>query len=471
MSLNPADTAFETVLRQRLPKTCFRPQSPHYQTEPRGFFQGQAGLVLAPGSTAEAAEVVRQCAEAGVGIVPYGGGTGLVGGQVMEQGARPVILSLERLKRIRDINPVDNVLLAEAGVVLADIRAAADGVGRLFPLSLASEGSCQIGGNLATNAGGVGVLRYGNARDLCLGLEVVLPDGSIWNGLGRLRKDNTGYDLKNLLIGAEGSLGLITAASLKLFHRPDQQLTAFLQVTSPEAALSVLAMCQSHLGGMVSACELIHRQGFDFLKETMPQIRLPFAEPGQWMLLVEIDAVADSGADTRFELVLGQAMERGLAQDALIAQNETQRQAYWAVRESIPEANRRIGAIYSHDISVPISRIPELIDKGAGLIAALGDFRINCFGHLGDGNLHYNIYPPKGRDRDAFSAQRDSIKHAIYDLVYRLGGSMSAEHGIGRLKLDDLVRYGSAEKLAMMRAIKQALDPKGIMNPGAVVPP
>jgi len=470
-SLNPVSPDLTAKLHATLPAACFREITPHYLEEPRGMFSGVTGLLLAPGSAAEVSEILKSCTRHRVGVIPYGGGTGLVGGQVAEDVPAPVILSLERMNSIRNISLEDNTLTAEAGAILASIQESAEAAGRLFPLSLASEGSCQIGGNLSTNAGGVGVLRYGNARDLCLGLEAVLPDGTIWNGLSQLRKDNTGYDLKNLLIGAEGSLGIITAASLKLFPRPDRFVTAILQIKDPEAALKLLEACQSQLAGTVSAFELIHRQGLDFLREKIPELRLPFTNPTEWMALIDLGISGDFPIEERLETLLGDAFTAGHVTDALIAQNATQRQDFWKLRETIPEANRLVGAIYSHDISVPVSQIPTLIRKGKTLINRIDPtLRINCFGHVGDGNLHYNIYPPKGADRAIYRPLRGSIKDAVYGLVYELGGSMSAEHGIGRMKLADLQKYGAPAKLSAMRAIKSALDPAGIMNPGAVVP-
>ncbi|MCB1367895.1 MAG: FAD-binding oxidoreductase [Rhodobacteraceae bacterium] len=468
--LAPVSPAFADTLKSQLPGACFRPLTPAYLEEPRNVLKGRADLLVAPGSVDEVATILRLCHQARIGVVPYGGGTGLVGGQVSDGTPAPLILSLERMRAIRVVDPGDNVIVAEAGAVLADVQAAAASAERLFPLSLASEGSCQIGGNLSTNAGGIGVLRYGSMRDLCLGIEAVLPDGTIWNGLSRLRKDNTGYDLKDLLIGAEGSLGIITAASLKLFARPRRHIAALCQISGPEAALALLATCRERLGGTVSAFELIHRQGFDFLAEKMPQLRLPFTDPTDWMVLIDLGIGGEQGIDEGFEALLVEAFDAGLVSDALVAQTDQQRRDFWAVRETIPEANRLVGAIYSHDISVPVSRIPEFIRHAGALIAGIGDLRVNCFGHVGDGNLHYNIFPPKGQDRAAFGHLKDDIRAAVYGLVYELGGSMSAEHGIGRLKRDDLRRFGHPAKLAAMRAIKAALDPHGIMNPGAVVP-
>jgi len=467
MTLQPADPAFEARLRSILPATAFQDDAARYLQEPRSRWQGQ-GLVVAPSSTAQVASVVQACAAASVPIIPYGGGTGLVGGQITETG-RPVILSLEKMTTIRDVFPLENVMVVEAGPILADIQAAAAGVDRLFPLSLASEGSARIGGLLSTNAGGVNVLRYGNARAQCLGLEVVRPDGSIWHGLSRLRKDNTGYDLRNLMIGAEGTLGIIAAAALKLVPQPAEVGTAMMAVASPAAALELLAIAGDMLGDGVSAFEMIHRQGFDFLDEVGPAVKSPFAEPPEWSVLIEIGLPRGANADAALAGFFEAAATKGLVSDGAIAQSTTQRAAFWAIREGIPEANRRIGSISSHDISVPISLIPAFIVAGGQAIAALGDFRINCFGHLGDGNLHYNVFPPKGENRNDYLHVRDDVKKTVHDLAASMGGSVSAEHGIGRLKVGDLETYGDPAKLAMMRAIKTALDPQGIMNPGAVL--
>ncbi|KRS11447.1 2-hydroxyacid dehydrogenase [Roseovarius atlanticus] len=469
MTLNSVTEDFIAHLRGVLPEAAFREVMPSYLEEPRGRWKGRAGVLIAPGSTEEVATLVRACAEASVPVVPYGGGTGLVGGQLSPEGPVPVLLSLERMRAVRGVWPEENVMVVEAGAILQDIHAEADAVDRLFPLSLAAKGSARIGGNLATNAGGVNVLRYGNARDLCLGLEAVLPDGTIWHGLKRLRKDNTGYDLRNLLIGSEGTLGVITAAALKLFPKPAGEGTALMVVESPEAALSLLSMARDHMGEGVSAFELMHRAGLDFLAETMPDMRLPFAEPPEWFVLIDIGLAKGLDPAEALEALFVEAAEAGLVSDGMIAQSEAQRQAFWEVRETIPEANRRIGSISSHDISLPLSAVPGFIDKGNAALRELGPFRINCFGHLGDGNLHYNVFPPKGETRDGYTGQRDAIKRLVHDLVHDMDGSVSAEHGIGRLKVDDLERYGDPAKLAAMRAIKAALDPKGILNPGAIL--
>ncbi len=461
--LNPADPAFLSTL----PQALLRDARPADLEEPRGRWTGQGGAIAVPRSTEEVALLVRACAAARIGIVPLGGGTGLVGGQLMPEGPVPLILSLERMTALRGLYPQENVLEIEAGAVLAEVQALAEGAGRVFPLTLASQGSARIGGLLATNAGGVNVLRYGNTRDLVLGLEAVLPDGSVLHGLKRLRKDNTGYDLRHLLIGSEGSLGIITAASLKLHPRPAAEGAAFFAVADPAAALRLLSLAEERLPGMVSAFELIHRQSLDFLKETLPQVRQPFATPPEWMVLIDLGLPA---ALDPVEALLTLSEAAGdLVQDGVIAQSAAQRAEFWQLRESIPLANRRIGAVSSHDIALPASLIPAFLAEAGPALARIGDFRINCFGHLGDGNLHYNVFPQPGFTRKDHDHQREAVKTCVHDIVHRLGGSVSAEHGIGRLKVADLERYADPSKLAAMRAIKAALDPLGIMNPGAVL--
>ncbi|AYE86948.1 FAD-binding oxidoreductase [Sulfitobacter sp. D7] len=469
MTLNPADTAFTDTLRAQLPDDVLRKPEQRYLEEPRGRYAGQGGVLALPRSTEEVATLIRAAHAARVPVVPYGGGTGLVGGQISGDGPAPLILSLERMNRIRAVLPEENVLVAEAGVILADVQTAAEEANRLYPLSLAAEGTARIGGTLSTNAGGTGVLRYGNARDLCLGLEAVLPDGQIWHGLTRLRKNNTGYDLRNLLIGAEGTLGVITAAALKLYARPARSGTALMVVESPAAALTLLSLARDHLGEMISAFELMHRRSFDFLNETLPNIRQPFAETPQWSVLIDIGTPGEIDTHAALETLFAAALDAGLVSDGVIAQNAQQAQDFWTIRETIPEANRLIGSVSSHDISVPLGAIPEFITRATKALNALGDFRINCFGHVGDGNLHYNVFPAKGKTRADYEDQRDDVKGLVHDLVHELGGSFSAEHGVGRVKVDDLERYGDPAKLAAMRAIKTALDPKGIMNPGAVL--
>ena len=468
--MNPVSPGFEAELRARLPAPVFRDPAPAYLEEPRGRWQGRAGLVLAPGTPEEVAYVVAAACAARVPVVPFAGGTGLVGGQIMPDGPAPVVLSLERMRAIRALHPEDNVMVAEAGAVLQDLHDAAGAAGRLFPLNIAARGSARLGGLLATNAGGVNVLRYGNARDLCLGLEAVLPDGRIWHGLKRLRKDNAGYDLKDLLIGAEGTLGVITAAALKLHPMPAGEATALLAVPGPRAALDLLALARDHLAEGISAFELIHRQGLDFLAETMPDLRRPWGDaPPEWTVLVDIGLARGLDPATALEALFSEAAGKGLASDGMVAQSQAQRRDFWEMRESIPEANRRIGAVSSHDIALPMGAIPDFIATAPGRLARMGRFRINCFGHLGDGNLHYNVFPPPGKTRADLAHHRDAIKRSVHDLVHEMGGSVAAEHGIGRLKVADLERYGDPALLASMRAIRAALDPASIMNPGAVL--
>lgn len=470
MTLNAADPTFLQSLSTRLPKGTLKDVEPRYLEEPRGKFNGRAGAVALPRNAAEVSTIVKACNAARVGLVPYGGGTGLVGGQVAWDEPVPLLLSLERMSAVRGVFPEENVMTVEAGMILEDVQRAAEEAHRLFPLSLAAQGSCQIGGNLACNAGGVNVLRYGNARDLCLGLEAVLPNGEIWHGLTRLRKDNTGYDLRNLLVGSEGTLGIITAASLKLFARSVNEGTALIAVPGVEAALALLALVRSKVGEAVSAFELIHKQGVEFIKETLPDLRIPFADVPEWSVLIELGLGAGLDPQKMLETIFSEAFAEGLTQDGVIAQSLSQRAELWSLREHIPIANKHIGSISSHDISVPISAIPAFVEKGRQVIAEIGDFRINAFGHLGDGNLHYNVFPPKGKSREAYADVSGRIKEAVHDLVHRYEGSFSAEHGVGRLKTADMARYGDPTKLAAMRAIKEALDPNGIMNPGVVLP-
>lgn len=440
-----------------------------YLEEPRGRYQSNPMPLLRPKSTKQVSDIVRFCNTNGVGIIPYAGGTGLVGGQVTEGDSPAIILSVERMQAIRDIWPEENTICVEAGAILETVQHVASDADRLFPLALASQGSCRIGGNLATNAGGVQVLRYGNTRDLCLGIEAVMPDGSIYHGLKRLRKDNTGYDLRHLLIGSEGSLGIITAACLKLFPKPAQSVTGLLVVRDPSAAVGLLAALQAQLDGSITAFELIHKQGYDFLAETIPSFRSPFSTAPEWSVLIEVAGGAGANLQERLMNALEDGIATGVITDALIAQSVAQAKQFWELRETIPEANRLIGSISSHDISIPISTIPKFIAQTPALLEPLGDLRINCFGHLGDGNLHYNVFPPKGGDRNDYTEIRSEIKRIIHDQTHAFEGSVSAEHGVGRLKVADLETYGDPTKLATMRAIKSALDPKGIMNPGAVL--
>ncbi|MBE3637778.1 FAD-binding oxidoreductase [Mangrovicoccus algicola] len=460
-----------SALSAALPGIDLIAAPPAYLEEPRGRFHGRAMALARPRGTAEVARIVTHAAATGLPLIPYGGGTGLVSGQVAPEGRPPLLVSLERMTAIREIHAEEALMTVEAGAILQSVQEAAEGAGMLFPLSLASQGTARIGGLLACNAGGVNVLRYGNARDLCLGIEAVLPDGSVFNGLKRLYKDNTGYDLRNLLIGAEGTLGIITAATLKLVPRPAALATAIFVVPDPAAALHLLGLARARMAGQLSAFELISGQGLDFLAEALPDLRRPFVDAPGWMVLVELGLVAGIDGNAALESLFEAGAGEGWVTDGVIAASQAQRQDFWSVREHIPEANRRIGSVSSHDIAVPVSRIPDFIAEGAALVAGLGDgsMRLNCFGHMGDGNLHYNVFPGAGRARSDYDDLRGTVKRAIHDLVHAYGGSVSAEHGIGRLKVEDLERYGDPAKLAAMRAIKAALDPAGIMNPGAVL--
>ena len=467
----PASPAFLAALSARLPKGRLREAAPRYLEEPRGRWAGRAAAVATPATTEEVATILRAAAEARVAIVPYGGGTGLVGGQVCPDGTAPLILSLERMTAIRGLWPEENILIAEAGAVIADIQSAAEAADRLFPLSYGAEGTARIGGALAVNSGGINVLRYGTARDLCLGIEAVLPGGRILRGLRRLRKDNTGYDLRNLLIGSEGTLGVITAASLRLFPRPARTGTALFVVRDAAAALSLLARMRDRVGEGASAFELLAGTGLAMLDEAGMGLRQPFAPIPDWVALVELGLPPALDPQAELEAVFEAALAAGEVTDGVVAQTGQQRADFWRLREAVPEANRKIGAVASHDIALPLSEIPGFLVRAAQAVAEVAPLRINAFGHLGDGNLHYNLFPPPGRAARDFDAVKDSVSAAIHDLVHEMGGSFSAEHGVGRLKTAELERYGDPVRLEVMRAIKALLDPDGLMNPGAVLAP
>ena len=428
-----------------------------YLTDWRRQFSGPALGVARPGSTEEVARVVRLCAEAGVAIVPQGGNTGLCGGSVPTGARAEVVVSLARMNRIRALDPLNNTVTAEAGCVLADLQRAADGAGRLFALSLAAEGSCQIGGNLSTNAGGVNVLRYGNARDQVLGLEAVLPDGRVWDGLRGLRKDNTGYDLKQLFVGAEGTLGIITAAVLKLHPKPTASATAWIQVADPRAAVELLAHLRGALGDRLTAFELLSRTCVDAVLAHRGGARDPLPG-GAWYVLLEL---GDSGAAEALHARIEDALGTPLVENAVLAKNAAESQALWAIRESVPEAQF---SNVKHDISVPVSRVPDFIARaGEALGRAFPGAPVFCFGHVGDGNLHYNV------GDKALIARRAEVGKVVYDAVDALGGSISAEHGLGQLKREEIARHKPAVEIELMRAVKRALDPRGLMNPGKVV--
>lgn len=442
-----------------------------YLTDWRGRYSGAALAVVKPACTAEVAAVVQACAAAGIAIVPQGGNTGLCGGATPLSDGKSVVLNLSRMSRVRDIDPLNNTLVVEAGCTLAAVHEAAGGVDRLFPLSLASEGSCQIGGNISTNAGGVHVLRYGNMRDLVLGVEVVLPDGRVWDGLRALRKDNTGYDLKQLFIGAEGTLGIVTAAVLKLFASPRVKTAAWVAVGSPAAAVELLGRLRARCGDRIAAFEIIGEAALELVLKHVPGSRAPLEQASAWAVLVELadtDPTADINSLLEAELAL--ALDEDLAVDAVIAASGAQHAALWALRENISEAQRIEGISIKHDISVPVSRIPEFLElAGRRLMAAWPGVRIVVFGHIGDGNLHYNLSKPDALDNAAFIATTPEVNRVVHDLVVELGGSISAEHGLGQLKRAEIMRYKSSLEFEMMRSVKACFDPRGLMNPGKLL--
>jgi FAD/FMN-containing dehydrogenase len=442
-----------------------------YLTDWRGRYTGRARAVLRPADAGQVAALVRLCAAHRVPVVPQGGRTGLVIGSVPDDSGRAVVLSLRRLNRIRAVDPVNRTMTVDAGCILHDIQQAASAAGMLFPLSLAAEGSCTIGGNLATNAGGTGVLRYGNTRELCLGLEVVTASGELWDGLRGLRKDNTGYDLRDLYIGAEGTLGVITGAVLKLFPQPKAGITALVALRSCRDALGLLQLAQDTAGPNLTGYELMSDVCMRLVGKHFPDLPQPFpAAHAQYALLELSSHESEQHAISLLERTIESALEAGLAQDAVVATSIAQSRALWAIREHIPLAQAADGKNIKHDISVPISRIADFVEKTDALLArAWPGVQVVCFGHLGDGNLHYNIAPPAGTPHDAFLAYQGDINRIVHDSVAAFGGSISAEHGIGALKRDELPRYKAQVELDLMRAIKAALDPLGIMNPGKIL--
>jgi D-lactate dehydrogenase (cytochrome) len=439
--------------------------------EPRGLFVGRTALLVKPASTAEVAEVVKICAEAGIAIVPQGGNTGLVGGSVPFEHGREILLSMSRMNRVLAVDPANYTMTVEAGCVLADIQAAAEKVDRLFPLSLGAEGSCQIGGNISTNAGGVAVLHYGNMRELVLGIEAVLPDGQGWNGLRALRKDNTGYDLKQLFIGAEGTLGVITAAVLKLFPLPKDVQTAFVAIRDLDAAIDLLAAAREASGDAVTSMELIPRLGLDMSIRHVAGVTDPLSTAYDNYLLVEFSgARPDGGMAENMTAFLERGFEAGLVLDAAVAQSEAQRNDLWRIREAIVEAQKLEGGSIKHDIAVPVDKSPEFIRRAmAAVTAAMPDIRPVAFGHIGDGNIHFNLTQPVGMDTAEFLSHWKQINRITHDIVADMQGSISAEHGVGRLKREEITHYKSAVEIDLMRRVKAMLDPKGIMNPGKVL--
>jgi len=441
-----------------------------YETDWRDQYHGPAAVVK-PANTEEVARVVALLAEARVGMVPQGGNTSLCGASVPDESATQVVISLSRMNRVRQIDVDNNTMTVEAGCVLANLQKVADEHGRLFPLSLGAEGSCEIGGNLSTNAGGTAVLRYGNTRELVLGLEVVLPDGQVWSGLRGLRKDNTGYDLKHLFVGAEGTLGIITAAVLKLFAKPRSRATSLVALDNPAAAVTLLSKLREGCGERITGYELISRVCVDLVLRHIAGSRDPLLERHPWYVLVELsDSTPGEALSGLLEACLADAAESEMIRDAVVAASEAQRDALWKMREDITEAQKLDGLSIKHDVSVPVSRVPELIERASAALAArFPDIRIVAFGHVGDGNIHYNCSKSERQEAGQFFAQAAEVNHVVYEVVSSLGGSISAEHGLGVLKREEIKRYKSALELDLMRSIKSALDPHGLMNPGKVL--
>ena len=438
----------------------------------RGRFEGKALCILFPKDTAAVSEAVKLCGRHRHPIVPQGGNTGLCGGATPFDSGREVLLNLGRMKRLRALDPEGFTMTVEAGMTLQEVQNAADSVDRLFPLSLGAEGTCQIGGNIATNAGGIHVIRYGNTRDLVLGLEVVLADGSLWNGLRGLRKDNSGYDLKQLFIGAEGTLGIVTAATLKLFPAPRAQAVALIAVDDVTSAVSILASARSASGERVTACEILCRQGLEFVRRHVPGAPRPLDPLPPWSLILELSAGRPEDPVTEtLEAILAEALEEGLATDAVVAQNEAQAADFWKLREAIVWAQKPEGASIKHDVSVPVASVPRFLDEALAAVAEqVPGLRPVPFGHLGDGNIHFNITKPEGMDDARFLAEQDRMNARVHDIVLSLGGSISAEHGIGRLKIGENQRTKDPVALRLMQTLKHALDPDGLFNPGKVVP-
>ena len=442
-----------------------------YEVDWREQYHGRAAAVVRPANTEEVAKVVALLSELRIPMVPQGGNTSLCGASVPDASGTQVIVNLSRMNRVREVDPSNNTMTVEAGCVLQALQEVAEKHGRLFPLSLGAQGSCEIGGNLSTNAGGTGVLRYGNTRELVLGLEVVLPDGRVWNGLRGLRKDNTGYDLKHLFVGAEGTLGIITAAVLKLFPLPRSRATALVALESPAAAVALLSQLREACGERITGFELIARICLDLVIRHIPGSRDPLPARYPWYVLVELsDSTAGPALDALLEEALGVAAEAGSIRDAAIAASQAQREDFWKLRENVSEAQKLDGASIKHDVSVPVSRVPELIERaGAELARRFPDIRIVAFGHVGDGNIHYNCSKPERQEAQAFFDQAEEVNHIVYEVVQALGGSISAEHGLGVLKREEIKRYKSELELEMMRSIKRTLDPHNLMNPGKVL--
>jgi D-lactate dehydrogenase (cytochrome) len=458
---------FAAIVGDKYAITDPQMQAP-YVVEMRDMFQGRTPMVLRPDSVAQVAQILKLASETGTAIVPQGGNTGLVGGQMPLH--NEIVLSLNRLDRIREVDPTSNTITCEAGVTLQRAREAAAAVDRLYPQLLPSEGTCTIGGNLSTNAGGTAALAYGIARAHALGIEVALADGRILHDLNKLKKDNTGYDLKNLFIGAEGTLGVITAAVLRLVPRPRSVETAFVGVASPDAALSLLTIAEQSAGGSVTSYELMPREGLEIVLHHTPGCRDPLGAPHPWYVLTELSSQAKSGLRAVMEDILTQGVDAGLVADAAIAESLEQVKAFWRVRENFGEAQRHAGGSIKHDISVPVAAVPAFLkDAQAAAVAVVAGARPFPFGHLGDGNIHYNVLQPIGADKDDYLKHWDEMNAAVFAVVKKYGGSISAEHGIGVLKRDILPSVKDPVALELMRSLKRLLDPNGILNPGKVL--
>ncbi|MGN6583576.1 MAG: FAD-binding oxidoreductase [Rhizobiaceae bacterium] len=463
-------TRFAEIVGERHALTSPDDIAPFVQ-ERRGFFTGRTSLVLKPGSVEEVSRIMRLAAETRTPIVPQSGNTGLVGGQIPDQSGREVVLSMVRLDKIREVDVLSNTITAEAGVILQNLHEAAEEVDLLFPLSLASKGSCRIGGNLSSNAGGTDVLAYGNARELCLGVEVVMPNGDVFDDLRKLKKDNTGYDLKNLFVGAEGTLGVITAAVLKLVPKPKGKEVAWIGLESPAAALKLFGRALDKAGTGLTAFELVRAITLEFVLKHIPGSVAPLASSYPWYVLMEISS-GRSAEDARIliEDILGEALEGGVIGDAAIAESLAQAKAFWGLREDMSDAQKPEGGSIKHDISVPVASIPEFIERAiAAVEKTIAGARVVCFGHMGDGNLHFNVSQPVGASREAFMARYHDMNAAVHAVVRSLSGSISAEHGIGQLKRDELLETAPPVGIDLMRRVKSVFDPLGIMNPGKVI--
>jgi FAD/FMN-containing dehydrogenase len=468
--MDPLIAGLQAIVGARFCLTDPEAQAP-FLTDWRGLYRGTSRAVLLPGTVAEVQAILRLARQHHAPIVPQGGNTGLCGGATPDDSGRAILLNLKRLDRVRVIDPFNNSMVAEAGCILATLQQAASEANRLFPLSLSAEGTCQIGGNLATNAGGINVLRFGNARDLCLGLEVVLPDGTLLSNLSALRKDNTGYDLKQLFIGSEGTLGILTAAALKLFPKPVARATAIAALSDLDVAPSILARCRAGLADQLVSFELLPRFGIELGQRFVPGLNWPLAQLADWSILIEANT-SSAAFDIRgaMEQTLAAALDAGEIIDAAIASSEAQSLAMWRLREGIVEGQNQAGTSIKHDVSVPVAQVPAFIKAGSeAVLAAWPEARLLAFGHLGDGNIHFNLVQPESESKERFIARTEEMNRIVHDAVERFGGSISAEHGIGQLRRTELQQRKPIAELDLMRRIKRLLDPEDLMNPGKLV--